>query len=650
MVDRLVGPTDDMIQVLTAASDETPLTLRVGGDHNISGVLSAQTTASEIWLVAEPGATLSGVLKIHDGAPPIHIKGFEITARIVVEALAPLEISDCKFRGGASGRRLSENGEAAVPALLVRGGQLTITNGDFEGLELAIHVQNGSLAIADSVFYRNRDSIYVTGGSTRITNTIFNASRATALHVIGGDVVLKDQALLIGNQQLALKISNGALVSYELPAPLGCYAFIQDSSGIYRFEPGEHRGDFPFACSAGIVGDSNETSKQSNPACSRRCPAGYSCGAGTVVPIACENGKFCPVGSPATLQCPPGRVGTRPLLESADECEICPSGSRCPKGTAKVEPCGAGTHAPTPESEKCKHCEKGKYQDEEGKADCKICGRGKICSGGATRELECLQGTWSDLLGLSDHSQCSACPLGFYCPKGSVAPQPCPAGTVGQSPNLGNQLSCMPCADNTWSTEGSSSCDSCQRDYYLLPQEKRNASIECLPCLENAKCRANVTLETIELDERWWRLGPHSKDLHKCAKNDETGFTPCRGGKEAGVGGSSYCVEGHTGPICQLCLQPSAWFNPQSSTCEECPAAGDTIGLLVGMVGGVLGLLAALGLALHYASRRSSNAMMLRNGLVLCARRMHQLATAVSLVPKLKVSTRQLDRTASPSP
>ena len=336
MVDRLVGPTDDMIQVLTAASDETPLTLRVGGDHNISGVLSAQTTASEIWLVAEPGATLSGVLKIHDGAPPIHIKGFEITARIVVEALAPLEISDCKFRGGASGRRLSENGEAAVPALLVRGGQLTITNGDFEGLELAIHVQNGSLAIADSVFYRNRDSIYVTGGSTRITNTIFNASRATALHVIGGDVVLKDQALLIGNQQLALKISNGALVSYELPAPLGRYAFIQDSSGIYRFEPGEHLSDFPFACSAGIVGDS--FAAQSNPACSRRCPAGYACGAATVVPLACANGTFCPTGSPATLDCPAGRVGTRPLLTSANECDICLSGTECPKGSAKVEP------------------------------------------------------------------------------------------------------------------------------------------------------------------------------------------------------------------------------------------------------------------------------------------------------------------------
>jgi len=228
-----------------------------------------------------------------------------------------------------------------VAALVIRGGHITITNGDFEGLELAVHVEGGTLAIANSTFHQNTESIYVTGGSTRIANTVFSDSRATAVHAIGGDVVLKDQAVLLGNQ-LALKVSDGAHVSYELPAPLGRYLFIQDGSGIYRFEPGEHLGDFPFACSAGIVGDS--FAAQSNPACSRRCPAGYACGVGTVVPLACENGTFCPEGSPAALDCPAGRVGTRPLLTSANECDICLSGTECPKGSAKVEPSEANPH------------------------------------------------------------------------------------------------------------------------------------------------------------------------------------------------------------------------------------------------------------------------------------------------------------------
>ena len=39
--------------------------------------------------------------------------------------------------------------------------------------------------------------------------------------------------LLVGDDQLALSISDGARVTYELPAPLGRYAFIQDSGGIY---------------------------------------------------------------------------------------------------------------------------------------------------------------------------------------------------------------------------------------------------------------------------------------------------------------------------------------------------------------------------------------------------------------------------------
>ena len=44
-------------------------------------------------------------------------------------------------------------------------------------------------------------------------------------------MVLKDEtALLVGNDQLALNISDGARVTYELPAPLGRYAFIQDGS------------------------------------------------------------------------------------------------------------------------------------------------------------------------------------------------------------------------------------------------------------------------------------------------------------------------------------------------------------------------------------------------------------------------------------
>ena len=119
----------------------------------------------------------------------------------------------------SSSRRLLEDNEEA--AIIVRRGHTTITNGDFEGLDLVINVQGGTISIAESNFRQNRDSIYVTNGLISIANTNFRASRGTAIHVVGGNVVLKNKTLVEARpNQPALNISNGGLVRYELPASL----------------------------------------------------------------------------------------------------------------------------------------------------------------------------------------------------------------------------------------------------------------------------------------------------------------------------------------------------------------------------------------------------------------------------------------------
>ena len=146
-------------------------------------------------------------------------------------------------------------------------------------------------------------------------------------------MVLKDEtALLVGNNQLALNISDGATVTYELPAPLGRYAFIQDSSGIFQFVSGEHLGDFPIACPAGVVGDSSDALSQRSPGCAKVCPAGYYCGAGTVVPTGCPVSSYCAAGSSAPTACKPGTFGQREKLASALECDTCHTGSWCSAG------------------------------------------------------------------------------------------------------------------------------------------------------------------------------------------------------------------------------------------------------------------------------------------------------------------------------
>ena len=484
------------MQVLTEDYSEAPLTVLVSGTHDISGNWSAQTTASEIWLVAGPGATFSGVLKIDDGAPPIHIKGFEITAPIDVNSLAPLEISDCKFcDASSSSRRLSEEDEEAVPALTVRNGRTMITNSDFEGLERAIHVQGGSLAIADSTFRRNRDTIYVTGGNAIIANTTFTASRGTALHVIGGDVVLRDQTALLGSHT-SLNISGGARVRYELPAPLGRYVFIQDNSGIYRFEPGEHLGDFPFACAAGVVGDSFD--RQSNPACNSVCPAGYYCGKQTVSPMPCRAGTYCPEES---------------LSETA-----------CPAGT---------------------------YSPDELATELKAC-------------LVCWPGT--------------------FCPERSKQPTACTPGTF--NPERGRPLSCTPCAENTWSTEGSSSCDSCLRDYYAINDP---GDVECRRCPFGSACEGTGnTLDRLPLQPGFWRTNGNSSDLRRCPDASTPDTSAC-----ANINGS-LCKPWTAGPYCRVCnvTDGSRYFDSDQSACVECGGTATTsLAAFIGITLAVLFLL-----------------------------------------------------------
>ena len=230
---------------------------------------------------------------------------------------------------------------------MVRSGHTTITNGDFEGLDLAIEVQGGTVSIAESNFRQNRDSIYVTNGSISIANTNFSASQGTALHVVGGNVVLKNKTLVEARpNQPALNISNRDLVQYELPAPLGRYVFIQDNSRIYYFEPGEHRGSFPFACSAGVVGNLSDAQYQSNPGCASVCAAGYYCGPGTVLPTLCPVGSYCATGSSAPTACKPGTVGRNESLKRESECAPCPPGSWCSAGDEIM--CPQDTYQPEP--------------------------------------------------------------------------------------------------------------------------------------------------------------------------------------------------------------------------------------------------------------------------------------------------------------
>ena len=102
---------------------------------------------------------------------------------------------------------------------------------------------------------------------------------------------------------------------------------------------------------------------------------------------------------------------------------------------------------------------------------------------------------------------------------------------------------------------------------------RRRPVHECVPCPDDkVDCdQYDVFLETLPLTANHWRLSPHTVDgIRACLPDWRTGTaTPCAGGDNV----SSYCVPGHTGPMCLVCVAPWHYFDQEAVACRECPVS-----------------------------------------------------------------------------
>ena len=381
------------------------------GQHTLRGlVLDGNLTVSRLKITAAENTSLSSsastLLEVRAGAPPIELHGLTLNGQLVIESSSTVDITDCRFVSASARRRLQTS--ASERALTILGGTVAISDAVFEGLPGgAIEVRSGNVSVHTTLFN-------------------FIASQGTALRVIGGNVVLKDKTtLLVGNDHLALNISDGASVTYELPAPLGRYTFIQDSSGIYEFKSGKHLGDFPIACPAGVVGDSSAALSQRSPGCARSCPAGYYCGAGTVVPTECPVGSYCAAGSSAPTACKPGTVGRRVNLTSIEECNPCPKGSFCSAGSEFR--CPNNTYQP--------------LVSQSSAVACKACADFSDSPAGSASmsACECVE-NYYDFSNDTERVECRRCPIGSACNEES-----------------GHTLASLPLRPGYWRTSNQSS-------------------------------------------------------------------------------------------------------------------------------------------------------------------------------------------------
>ena len=86
--------------------------------------------------------------------------------------------------------------------------------------------------------------------------------------------------------------------------------------------------------------------------------------------------------------------------------------------------------------------------------------------------------------------------------------------------------------------------------------------LECRSCPDKFTCPRGSTIETIIIDVGFWRSKNNTLLVEKCRKAYN-----CIGGRLLNGSSNSLCNEGHTGPICDVCLD--GWAKNEGK-CFEC--------------------------------------------------------------------------------
>jgi hypothetical protein len=367
------------------------------------------------------------------------------------------------------------------------------------------------------------------------------------------------------------------------PCPAGTFCNATGKSSNEACSPCEAGGyclvgsSSPTLCKATTF--SSDTAQVSDEACSLCTNLGTYCPAGSVAPVNCPEGSYCP-HTGMRVQCPSGTFSSATGQAANSDCSACEMGDYCPQGSTSARLCPPGFYCPDFAS--LIQCEAGKFQTEFGKTDpesCSGCGLG-FYAVNATACRTCPSGTYSDVSGAEE---CQSCPVGTY---GNRTSQinvesclPCNDGWYQSDPG---SLACIICpvghkCDNTaeavacgvgteQAREGRSSCDPCDDGWYQLREGQ-----PCIICPVGYRCPTAI-FEPINCTAGKYQPGEGSTDCMLCSQGtyqSQEGSSAC----EQCQLGSFQSKEGQVSP--EACVRCPPGKHGESKGASECLACGE---------------------------------------------------------------------------
>ena len=392
----------------------------------------------------------------------------------------------------------------------------------------------------------------------------------------------------------------GTAYSNQFLCPNGTYSDttgLQDVKNCTACTPGSYCGSPGLTaptdvCEAGYFcggGSSVKDPHDSGKSSYRVSYVGDTCvtALNTTLNDQCPPGHYCPAGSSAPVQCPPGTNSTSRGLGAESDCPLCTKGYYCPDGGTiyATHKCLAGYYCPDgidspsnypnlrcPNGTMCPvgsarpvPCPAGSYQDEIGRSTCKTCPEGYLC----------------DIGTVSPHI---VCPVGRYCPAGSALGIFCANGTYGITTGLRNQQSCTPCPPSKYCVNGFVA-GNCSAGYFCkfgqgspVPYVNVSAfadnyalftyleTINGGPCTPGHYCPRGTSIP-ISCPNKTVRAEPFGASVADCGVCP-AGYT-CQPGDPV----PTPCERGKYCPVSSLPIEcPIGTFNPftQKSKLDEC--------------------------------------------------------------------------------